>query len=102
MELLGSLAILRGWEVSSSALRLPHKHCQYSEGRAQHFSGQPKRLGGVLAAACVGPRGRSASSGIRTNADGRAVNKREWSWRKNGRSSFLDPALRSEINCEAP
>src|SRR5262245_49317881 len=84
-----------------AAFCLPHKYCKYEKGRAQHFSRQPKRLGRILAATRLGPRGRSASQGIRTNADGRAVNKSAWSWRKNGRSSFLNPALRGEIDREA-
>src|SRR5262245_63916589 len=56
-----------------AAFCLPHKYCKYEKGRAQHFSRQPERLGRLLAATRLGPRGRSASQGIRTNAHGGAV-----------------------------
>lgn len=72
VELLGALAILRGWEVSSPSLHSPDKYCQYQKGRTQHFSRQPKRLGRLLATARLGPRRRRASQGIRAN-DRRAI-----------------------------
>src|SRR5262245_32752285 len=84
-----------------AAFCLPHKYCKYEKGRAQHFSRQPKRLGRLLAATRLGPRGRSASQGIRTSTDGRALNKHAWSWRGNSHSSFLNPALCRKIYREA-